>query len=63
MCAGRPAEDPGPTAATAAQLVYRDWRTDYFAAMAQQMLEQFHATHPNIHVFYTPDPPTSCRRR
>ena len=25
--------------------------------MAQQMLEEFHATHPNIHVFYTPDPP------
>jgi multiple sugar transport system substrate-binding protein len=24
--------------------------------MAQQMLEEFHATHPNIHVFYTPDP-------
>ena len=37
--------------------MYQDWRTDYFAAMAQQMLEEFHATHPNIHVFYTPDPP------
>ena len=24
--------------------------------MAQQMLEQFHAAHPNIRVFYTPDP-------
>jgi multiple sugar transport system substrate-binding protein len=24
--------------------------------MAQQMLEQFHATHPNVRVFYTPDP-------
>jgi multiple sugar transport system substrate-binding protein len=24
--------------------------------MAQEMLEQFHAEHPNIHVFYTPDP-------
>jgi multiple sugar transport system substrate-binding protein len=24
--------------------------------MAQQMLEQFHAEHPNIRVFYTPDP-------
>jgi multiple sugar transport system substrate-binding protein len=37
-------------------LVYQDWRTDWFPPMAQQMLEQFHATHPNIHVFYTPDP-------
>jgi multiple sugar transport system substrate-binding protein len=24
--------------------------------MAQEMLEQFHDEHPNIHVFYTPDP-------
>ncbi len=37
--------------------MYQDWRTDYFAAMAQRMLEEFHAKHPNIHVFYTPDPP------
>jgi multiple sugar transport system substrate-binding protein len=37
-------------------LVYQDWRTDWFPAMAQAMLEQFHATHPNIRVFYTPDP-------
>lgn len=49
-------KSPAPNGA-AVQLVYQDWRTDYFAAMAQQMLEQFHATHPNIHVFYTPDPP------
>ena len=41
----------------AAQLVYQDWRTDYFSAMAQRLLEEFHATHSNIHVFYTPDPP------
>lgn len=39
-----------------AQLVYQDWRTEWFPPMAQQMLEQFHATHPNIRVFYTPDP-------
>lgn len=38
------------------QLVYQDWRTDWFPAMAQQMLEEFHETHPNIRVFYTPDP-------
>ena len=38
------------------QLVYQDWRTDWFPPMARQMLEDFHATHPNIRVFYTPDP-------
>lgn len=38
------------------QLVYSDWRTDWFAGMAQQMLEQFHAANPNIQVFFTPDP-------
>jgi multiple sugar transport system substrate-binding protein len=38
------------------QLVYQDWRTDWFPALIQEMLEQFHATHPNIRVFYTPDP-------
>jgi multiple sugar transport system substrate-binding protein len=38
------------------QLVYQDWRTDWFPEMAQQMLEEFHETHPNIQVFYTPDP-------
>ncbi|MEJ2559277.1 MAG: sugar ABC transporter substrate-binding protein [Anaerolineae bacterium] len=38
------------------QLVYQDWRTEWFPPMAQQMLEQFHADHPNIRVFYTPDP-------
>lgn len=38
------------------QLVYQDWRTDWFPPMAQQLLEQFHASHPNIRVFYTPDP-------
>ena len=38
------------------QLVYQDWRTDWFPAMAQEMLAEFHATHPNIKVFYSPDP-------
>jgi multiple sugar transport system substrate-binding protein len=57
-----PATAPPPAAgATAqpggkAQLVYQDWRTDWFPPMAQAMLEQFHATHPNIRVFYTLDP-------
>jgi multiple sugar transport system substrate-binding protein len=38
------------------QLVYQDWRTDWFPPMAQQALDEFHASHPNIRVFYTPDP-------
>ena len=38
------------------QLVYQDWRTDWFPGMAQAQLAEFHATHPNIRVFYTPDP-------
>ena len=47
-----------PTARTSkpVQLVYRDWRTDWFPPMAQQMLEEFHATHPNIRVYYNLDP-------
>jgi len=38
------------------QLVYQDWRTDWFPPMAQEMLEQFQESHPDIHVFYTQDP-------
>jgi multiple sugar transport system substrate-binding protein len=49
---------PRPVASTGEklQLVYQDWRTDWFPEMAQQMLEGFHASHPNIRVFFTPDP-------
>jgi multiple sugar transport system substrate-binding protein len=38
------------------QLVYQDWQTEWFPSMAQQLLAEFHKAHPNIHVFYTPDP-------
>ncbi len=38
------------------QLVYQDWRTDWFPPMTQEMLAEFHATHPNIQVYYVPDP-------
>ncbi len=38
------------------QLVYQDWRTDWFPAMAQEELARFNAEHPEIRVFYTPDP-------
>lgn len=38
------------------QLVYQDWRTEWFPPMAQQMLKDFHSIHPDIRVFYVPDP-------
>jgi len=38
------------------QLVYQDWRTEWFPPMAQEMLAEFHSQHPEISVFYTPDP-------
>lgn len=38
------------------QLVYQDWRTDWFPGMAQEMLDDFHTMHSAIRVFYTPDP-------
>lgn len=38
------------------QLVYQDWRTDWFPAMLEEQLAQFHDQHPNIRVFFTPDP-------
>jgi multiple sugar transport system substrate-binding protein len=47
---------PASSASTEVQLVYQDWRTEWFPMMAQQMLEQFHRTHPDIRVFYVPDP-------
>lgn len=48
---GTTSEGGGPV-----QIVYQDWNTDWFQPMAQQMLEEFHATHPHIRVFFTPDP-------
>lgn len=51
-----PRPSPSPHAGGPAQLVYQDWRTEWFPAMAQQMLAQFHESHSNIRVFYTPDP-------
>jgi multiple sugar transport system substrate-binding protein len=38
------------------QLVYQDWRTDWFPPMAQEMLAKFHADHPSIEVFFVLDP-------
>lgn len=53
---GSPLANPTTRAANPVQLVYRDWRTDWFPPMAQQMLEEFHAAHPNIRVYYNLDP-------
>lgn len=46
----------GPHGSNIVQMVYQDWQSEYFSGLAQQMLEQFHETHPDIHVFYTRDP-------
>jgi multiple sugar transport system substrate-binding protein len=47
---------PGAGQGQPIQLVYQDWRTDWFPGMAQEMLARFHAEHPDIRVFYVPDP-------
>jgi multiple sugar transport system substrate-binding protein len=51
---GQPTPGAGP--GQPVQLVYQDWRTDWFPGMAQEMLARFHAEHPDIRVFYVPDP-------
>jgi len=47
---------PTPRPGDKVQLVYQDWRTAWYPLMVQEMLEEFHTSHPNIRVFYTPDP-------
>ena len=51
-CGSGPSDQDEPQV----QLVYQDWRTAWFSPMVEEMMEKFHATHPNIRVFYTPDP-------
>lgn len=56
---------PAPEAvrsAGPAQLVYQDWRTEWFPALAQEMLSQFNAAHPSIQVFYVPDPENKAEK-
>jgi multiple sugar transport system substrate-binding protein len=48
--------EPTPPSDEPVNLVYQDWRTDWFPALAQEQLAIFHDLHPNIRVFYTPDP-------
>jgi len=38
------------------QLVYQDGRADWYLPLVQRMLDEFHARHPNIHVFYSSEP-------
>ncbi len=38
------------------QLVYQDFSDKWFPPMAKQLLEQFHTAHPDISVYYIPDP-------
>jgi multiple sugar transport system substrate-binding protein len=47
---------PAPRDGGPVQLLYQDWRTEWFPRMAQQMLDEFHAKHPSIRVFYSADP-------
>ncbi len=56
LAACAPRLSGSPSHSSTVQLVYQDWRTDWFSGMAQRMLDQFHATHPHIHVFFTQDP-------
>jgi multiple sugar transport system substrate-binding protein len=60
---GTPEPSTGATAAPGSapsaqlvQLVYQDWNTEWFPPMARVALDQFHQTHPNIHVYFTLDP-------
>jgi multiple sugar transport system substrate-binding protein len=38
------------------QLVYQDFNGKWFPPMAGQLLKQFHVAHPDINVYYIPDP-------
>lgn len=52
----------GPHGSDQVQLVYQDWRTEWFPAMAQKELETFQQANPGIRVFYTPDPDNITER-
>jgi len=54
-CTARATKTP-PPGTNEVQLVYQDWRTEWFPGMVQEMLDRFHAAHPHIRVFYIPDP-------
>lgn len=47
---------PGNGSSKAVELVYQDWRTEWFPPMARQMLAIFNEQHPGIQAFYISDP-------
>jgi multiple sugar transport system substrate-binding protein len=38
------------------QLVYQDFNDNWFTPMAKKYVEEFHTAHPDINVYYVPDP-------
>lgn len=40
------------------QIIYQDWRTEWFPPMAREMLRVFQSSHPRIQVLYALDPPS-----
>jgi multiple sugar transport system substrate-binding protein len=40
------------------QIIYQDWRTEWFPPMAREMLKIFRSSHPQIQVLYAVDPPS-----
>lgn len=51
-----PASNAATSSENKIQLVYQDWRTEWFPPMVQEMLEQYHRAHADVRVFYVPDP-------
>lgn len=47
---------PRPQNGEKIQLVYQDSREEWVIPMVQEMLAQFHDTHPHIQVYYSPEP-------
>jgi multiple sugar transport system substrate-binding protein len=47
---------PSQNRSSPVNIVYQDWRTPWFPPMVAEMLKLFHAEHPEIRVFFTPDP-------
>ncbi len=45
-----------PDTSRSIKLVYQDFNTSWFPSMAHDLLLQFQAQHPDISVFYIPDP-------
>jgi multiple sugar transport system substrate-binding protein len=53
---GKESGSSDSSAGSKVQLVYQDWRTEWFPPMAQRELAKFQTQHPEMSVFYTPDP-------